>query len=173
MAVYLQTERQALRFQKFKFLKKNRVKRSGQVWINVTALVDMMTVLVIFLVMQFSTTGQMLFITKDLNVPDAAHGVTIEQVPILSVNNNADLFYEGELVTSNLTTPKSTEDWEIPTLLAKLAQSQNAKIINVQIDQNINFGIIKRILFTCEKAGFNKIRLAVDIKSKILLTDPA
>ncbi|MDA0712449.1 MAG: biopolymer transporter ExbD [bacterium] len=165
MAVYLQAERQALRFQKFKYLKKNRQKRSGQVWINVTALVDMMTVLVIFLVMQFSSTGQMLFITKDIKVPDAKHGIAVDEAPILSINNAADLFYEGELITTNLSTPKSAAGLEIPSLFAKLNKLQNSKTINVQIDQGINFGIIKRILFTCEKAGFDKIRLAVSRKT--------
>ncbi|HYQ81724.1 MAG TPA: biopolymer transporter ExbD, partial [Anaeromyxobacteraceae bacterium] len=39
--------------------------------LNVVPMVDMMTMLVIFLLQQFSATGEVLFMQKDIKLPDA------------------------------------------------------------------------------------------------------
>jgi len=180
MAVLIRTQPQSKRFQKMKLFQKSGQKREGQVWLNVTALVDMMTVLVIFLIMQFSATGEMLFVSKNLKMANAVHGESINRAPILSLNQAADLYYEGAVIAAHLKPPKINESWEISTLHEKLKDNQaryqalsakdsenksrrdeQARVVNVQIDKNVDFGVLKRVLYTCELAGFEKIRLAV------------
>ncbi len=170
MAVKIKTHRQAKRFQGMKFFQGFSKARSGQILINVTALVDMMTVLVLFLVMQFSTTGEMLFISKNLKMPIAKHGREVTPVPILSLDQDGELYFEGTVIASHLTSPGAEENWEIPALFAKLKSSAShnlLKIVNVQVDKNVDYSVLKRVLHTCEMAGYGKIRLAVGRESKL------
>lgn len=169
MAVKMNTLRQAKRFQSMKIFQGMGKARSGQIWLNVTALVDMMTVLVIFLLMQFSTTGEMLFISKNLKMASAEHGREVTRVPILSLDRSGDLYFEGMIIASHLRSPAMNENWEIPALTEKLkknAVGNSIKIVNVQIDKNVDYSVLKRVLHTCEVAGFGKIRLAVGRESK-------
>lgn len=169
MAVKMNTHRQAKRFQNMQIFQGMRRVRIGQIWLNVTALVDMMTVLVIFLLMQFSATGEMLFISKNLRMPSAEHGLDVTRVPILSLDRAGDLYFEGIVIASHIRSPVIDENWEIPSLSEKLKENairNSMKIVNVQIDKNVDYGVLKRVLYTCEVAGFGKIRLAVGRESK-------
>jgi biopolymer transport protein ExbD len=189
MAVKLNIQRQAKRFEKMKLLASAGKSRSGEIHINVTALVDMMTVLVIFLVMQFNASGEMLFISKDLKMAGAEHGEQVTRVPILSINNAGDLYFEGSLVASGLTAPRANSDWQIPELAqklednkkrfdtlgseraAKLAASEDpTSTVNVQVDKSVGYGVLKRVLHTCEAMGYGRIRLAVGNEAKARIT---
>lgn len=68
MAVKLRPNRQSHRFHEMKLLGKHGARKGGDVVINVTAMVDMMMVLVIFLVMNFNASGEMLFLSKDIKM---------------------------------------------------------------------------------------------------------
>lgn len=169
MAVKMNTHRQAKRFQGMQLFQGMGKVRSGQIWLNVTALVDMMTVLVIFLLMQFSTTGEMLFISKNLKMPSAEHGREVTRVPILSLDRSGDLYFEGIIIASHLRSPVIDENWEIAALSEKLkniADRNSIKIVNIQVDKNVDYSVLKRVLHTCEVAGYGKIRLAVGRESK-------
>ena len=72
MAITLRKARQSHRFHEMKLLGKGHSKsRPGDVYLNVTAMVDMMMVLVIFLVMNFNASGEMLFLSKDIKMAQA------------------------------------------------------------------------------------------------------
>jgi biopolymer transport protein ExbD len=165
-----------------KLFNKSGKSRGGVVHINVTALVDMMTVLVIFLVMQFNATGEMLFISKDMLMSRAENARDLTRVPILSIDAKGSVFYEGVIIAEALKPTQGTEDPVVQPLADKLEDNRrrfealNARhgiptggvddptaAVNVQVDKNLDFSIVKRVLFTCEKAGYNRIRLAVNL----------
>ena len=50
-----------------------------------TALIDAFSILVIFLLMSFSSTGEILFIGKDTELPKAKLGEILERNPVVKV----------------------------------------------------------------------------------------
>lgn len=62
--------------------------RASNLYINVTPLVDMMTVLVTFLLMVFSASGQILQAAKGLELPVAAQQAELQEAPIIMVTAN-------------------------------------------------------------------------------------
>src|SRR5919198_3604776 len=61
-------------------------RRSTNAELNVVPMVDMMTMLVIFLLQQFSATGEVLYMQKDIRLPDARHGQAIEVAPVVAIS---------------------------------------------------------------------------------------
>src|SRR5260370_29442600 len=78
-------------------------KKSGYATLTLTSLVDVMTIIVIFLLMNFSANGEVLYMSKDIKLPDAFHGAQLERAPVISVSGEAGTFDGRMLVqTSDL-----------------------------------------------------------------------
>lgn len=180
MAVKVRRERQSHRFHSMALTShEGHGPRSGDVQLNVTAMVDMMMVLVIFLVMNFNASGEMNFVSKDLKMPTAEHGMELTRVPIVAIDSNNNLYFEGAII-ADLNLVADQVDMKIAELEEKLVDQRQrfeaiggnraeamapaedpTTTVNVQADQSTPMNIIKRVLYTCEVAGYSRIRLAV------------
>jgi biopolymer transport protein ExbD len=195
MAVKLRRHRQSHRFHEMKLLGKEHGRKGGDVVINVTAMVDMMMVLVIFLVMNFNASGEMLFVSKDLKMPQAEHGDSVTRVPIVSITCarsspdtpqciRSQLYFEGVVIVPDLTANSDDPNPRIAELEEKLVEQRQkfelvakrefdnpeedpTTTVNVQADRSVEFALLKRVLTTCEQAGFGRIRLAVGDASRV------
>lgn len=178
MAIKLRRHRQSHRFHEMKLLGKEHGRKGGDVVINVTAMVDMMMVLVIFLIMNFNASGEMLFLSKDIKMPQAENGGAVTRVPIIAISNKNQLYFEGVVIFDLNNTDPNDPNWRIAELEEKLVdqrqrfeavgqrQFENPEedpttTVNVQADKETDFKLLKRVLYTCEQAGFGRIRLAM------------
>jgi biopolymer transport protein ExbD len=88
---------------KFKHLVKHSgsaaASRSTNIALNLTPFVDMMTILVTFLLMVFSSTGQLLQAQKGLELPIASARETLQQAPVIIVTKS-EITYQGQLVAT-------------------------------------------------------------------------
>src|SRR4051812_40141242 len=89
---------------KFKHLVKSAGGSSGggratNIALNLTPFVDMMTILVCFLLMVFSSTGQLLQAQKGLDLPIAQARETLQQAPVIIVTKS-EITYQGQLVAT-------------------------------------------------------------------------
>jgi len=184
MAIKIRRHRQSHRFHEMKLLGKEHGRKGGDVVINVTAMVDMMMVLVIFLVMNFNASGEMLFLSKDMKMPQAEHGEEVTRVPIIAVSNKQQLYFEGILIFDLNNINADDPNWRIAELEEKLVDQRQrfeavaqrqfdnpeedpTTTVNVQADKDTDFKLLKRVLYTCEQAGFGRIRLAVGDARKV------
>src|SRR4030081_2582378 len=70
----------------------SRSKKHGYAGLMLTSLVDMFTIIVIFLLMNFSANGEVLYMSKDIKLPNAYHGAQLERAPVISVSPDAVTF---------------------------------------------------------------------------------
>jgi biopolymer transport protein ExbD len=73
--------------------------RAANIALNLTPFVDMMTILVTFLLMVFSSTGQLLQAQKGLDLPIADSHDTLQQAPVIIVTKT-EITYQGQLVAT-------------------------------------------------------------------------
>jgi biopolymer transport protein ExbD len=73
--------------------------RASNISLNLTPFVDMMTILVCFLLMVFSATGQLLQAQKGLELPIATARETLQQAPVIIVTKS-EITYQGQLVAT-------------------------------------------------------------------------
>ncbi|MBA3465035.1 MAG: biopolymer transporter ExbD [Deltaproteobacteria bacterium] len=74
-------------------------KRSGNISLNLVPFVDMMTMLVCFLLMVFSASGELLQAQKGLDLPIADSKETLQQAPVIIVTKS-EITYQGQLVAT-------------------------------------------------------------------------
>jgi biopolymer transport protein ExbD len=137
----------------------------------ITPLVDMFVIIVIFLLQNFSATGEILFLSKDITLPEAMNGKDIERAPVVQISNEA-VMLEGEQIAlvSDL---GRDEYWNIPALEEKLRdlkkryevihQSDPGGFkgdINIQANKEIQFKTVKRVMYSCNQAGYLNLNFA-------------
>lgn len=141
--------------------KESRWKRVLAADLLLTALIDAFSILVIFLLMNFSSTGEIMFINKNMELPSASKGEVLEQNTIVKVENG-QLFVEGQPVTQ--------EDLmaSLLSLRTKWNETHQGEefpgIITVQADRRAKYENLNSLIVAMSQAGFSDIRFAVLLK---------
>ena len=73
--------------------------RASNISLNLTPFVDMMTILVTFLLMVFSSSGQLLQAQRGLQLPEADSKEALQQAPVIIVTGT-EITYQGQLVAT-------------------------------------------------------------------------
>lgn len=141
----------------------------------ITPLVDTFVIIVLFLIANFSATGEVLMMTKDIQLPEASHVQDIEMVPVVMISNE-QVIIDGQVI--GRVEDLVREDYlNIPALEEKLRDMRKkyedlhsmAKDteggfkgdVNIQANKEVQFKIIKRVMFSCATAGYQNINFAV------------
>jgi biopolymer transport protein ExbD len=169
--------RVAQRFEASKALggKMSAGRRETNAELNVVPMVDMMTMLVIFLLQQFSATGEVLFMQKDIKLPDAQHGQTIEVAPVVAISTG-QVVVTGQKVADARDLDQDSGYLSIPALEDRLRdekkrwdfihqndpdREKNWKgDINIQADVKVPFRLVKRVMYSCGQVGYYNVNFA-------------
>ncbi|HYO66642.1 MAG TPA: biopolymer transporter ExbD [Archangium sp.] len=149
-------------------------KHGGNADVLITPLVDMFVIIVLFLIANFSATGEVLMMTKDIQLPEAVNVKEVEMHPVVMVSGE-QVSISGNVVGQVQDLVKE-EYLNIPALEEKLRDMKkqfedlhamaegNTNAfkgdVNIQADKNVEFSIIKRVMFSCASAGYNNINFA-------------
>jgi biopolymer transport protein ExbD len=145
---------------------------------QLTSLIDLMTVIVIYLVQSFSTEGQIITVSKELTLPESS----AKKPPILNVNvivtgqyvlaeNVKVADVEEVLANNDMVIPKLYE-WlgERRAMTERIVQYSTKTTfkgdVTIQGDKRIRFRLLKKIMYTCGQQGFNTFNLAVQSKGE-------
>lgn len=169
-------------------------KKSLVAILSLTAMVDMFTVLTVFLLQNYKSTGEVLFIPKEVTLPDAAQTKELSPAHVVTVSNQF-VFLDQEPIV-NFNEVKEQRDWLVRPLYQKLIdaiqqsevknreslKSQVKKVVGnqqpgqkeinqfrrvtVQADKKIDFLTIKKVMYTVTEAGAEEINFAVIVKEK-------
>jgi biopolymer transport protein ExbD len=175
MPIVTPGKRPAKRFEKSKILggKMARGHKSVNAELNVVPMVDMMTMLVIFLLQQFSSTGEVLYMQKDIKLPDAAHGQMIEIAPVVAISSQ-QVVVTGVKVADIPDLDRDSGYLNIPALEERLRDEKKRwefihksdptaqwdGMVNIQADKAVPFRIVKRVMYSCGVAGYFNVNFA-------------
>jgi biopolymer transport protein ExbD len=189
MPIVTPGKRPAKRFERSKVLggKIARGKKATNADLNVVPMVDMMTMLVIFLLQQFSSTGEVLYMQKDIKLPDARHGQMIEIAPVIAVSAQ-QIVVTGVKVADIADLDRDSGYLNIPALEERLRDEKKrwefihktdpqAKwdgMVNIQADKAVPFRIVKRVMYSSGVAGYFNMNFAtLDAGSEAALSGAA
>jgi biopolymer transport protein ExbD len=138
-----------------------KAKRPGNSELLLTALIDAFSILVIFLLMSFSSTGEILYIGKDTELPKAAQVDTLERNPVVKFENGL-MYLEDKEVTSDSLIPQLLE---LRKHFADLRPDEEYPgILTVQADRRTKYEALNQVVLAASAAGFGDIRFAVIAK---------
>ncbi len=141
--------------------------------LNVTPLVDMFVILVCFLIANFAASGELLSMSKDIQLPEAVHSEELTLAPVVQVSQ-AEVVVSGNVI--GRVDDLAREDYlNIPALEEKLREMKKQfedlhnqagdsgafkGDVNIQADKGVPFRIIKKVMFSCTSAGYGNISFA-------------
>ncbi len=172
-----------------RLLSRRGSKRGVTAELDLTAMVDMFTVLVVFLLQNFNATGEVIFIPKEVTLPKAESTKELTPATVVTISSKEILL--GDRGVISFDEVKNQVEWNIPKLqeevklaLEKARIEQESKLQNqvknavdkikgqeledrswskvtIQADKGIDFLTIKKVLSTVTEAGAGEISFAV------------
>lgn len=170
-------------------LSRRKGKREVAAVLSLTAMVDMFTVLVVFLLQSYKTTGEVIFLPKEITLPKAERIKELKPAVIITLTKKELLLDKTPIISYDklkaqsdwmvtplynqvqnaLRTAKQEYDKRIQQRLQKaLDVNQNTEDdvlawnkITIQADKGLDFLTVKKVMYTVSEAGGGEINFAV------------
>ena len=145
--------------------KKSKIKKAIFVSLSLTSMVDVFSMLVVFLLQTFSSTPEIL-VTKGVSLPEALTTSVVMEAPVLSISKT-DLYLDQKAVG------KLSDVLAKPVLLIKQLRAMKKNFaknhpgkayageINLQADEAVPSVIISQIMSHLNSQNYHSIHLAV------------
>lgn len=154
-------------------LRIHRRNRSIDVGLKLTSMIDMFTILLVFLLKNYSAEGQIMSVAPDLRLPESTAQKGPKVTSIIAVSQQWILLDGKKIVPVAQVLNDNT--LMIPELLNELTRLRgmsermgklNTNMgftgnISLQGDKELPYQIIKKVMFTCGQIGYNDIILNV------------
>ena len=101
-------------------LSKKKGKRGVTAVLSLTAMVDMFTVLVIFLLQNYNTTGEILYIAKEVTLPKAASVRELKPAHVVTISAKEIVLDKDVVATFEEVQASGPDEWNIPKLKEQL-----------------------------------------------------
>lgn len=185
MAIYKPGER----FRYHNILSRRKGKRSVTAILSLTAMVDMFTVLVIFLLQAYSSNPTILINPEDVSLPKAQETKELKPAAVVTIAKGN--IYVEKVQVATMEEVKASKDWILPRLqqeLFRLLQVKKSeyenklrtriqniigtepsasedpnewKKVTLQADKDIDYLSVKKVMYTVSGAGAGEINFAV------------
>ncbi|MFZ3229662.1 MAG: biopolymer transporter ExbD [Pseudobdellovibrio sp.] len=138
-----------------------KLKRSLALDLLLTALIDAFSILVIFLLMSFSSTGEILFVSKNMELPKAHLAEVLERNPIIKIDDGK-LYVEDKIVTADSITESLLE---VRKQYSNLHPGEAFPgIATIQADRRVKYEFLNQVILAMNQAGYSDIKFAVTVK---------
>lgn len=157
---------------------RRKKKKSSEVIIQLTALVDAFTILVVFFLLQYSTSPENIELKDKVNLPLAENAYATESQENISVIINEKYIQVGDhklvnLVSGKLNTSSlHNDDSEfISSLHDEIVKDEDLNEKKefqwvLLADEKVPYETIKKTIYTLAISGFTKIKLASTTEGK-------
>ncbi len=100
--------------------------------INVTPFVDMMTILVTFLLMTFSASGEILMTQKGLDLPDATNKDVLRRAPVIVIARDSITFNNEMMADPVAIQNDPSPEWKVTELFERLTRERQVFAVNMK-----------------------------------------
>ncbi len=148
--------------------------RSVRTPLRLTSMMDILTVLLLFLLKSFVIEGEVMTPVPGVDLPESSSDTTPRASVVIAIFDDS-VMMDGDVVASISAAVASTNliieslavrlD-EARTKAEEIAQYRGGEEVfegkvSIQGDRDIDFAILQRVMFTCTVSGYENISLAV------------
>jgi biopolymer transport protein ExbD len=148
-------------------------RRGGVFSLRLTSMLDMFTILLVFLLSNYSSEGQIITTPKDLELPKSTAQKAPKAAPVIMITK--DVIMLDEKILQPITEIDKSPELLIKPLYQALQQNRSvaekigqldAKLgfrgnVTIQADRELPFVLMKKVMFTCGQIGYNDMYFAV------------
>lgn len=152
-----------------------KARGGGEAKLNITSMMDMFTIILVFLLKSFSTEGQLVTPATGLTLPSSSVERTAKEALAVKISDN-NIVVEDRLVVN----PKKYQEVlkqkdfmiaELQTVLSEFAEEARKSSemfgkefsgeITIQGDVGVPYSILTRVMYTCGQSGYPVMNLIV------------
>jgi biopolymer transport protein ExbD len=148
--------------------------RTGAFKLRLTPMIDMFTILLVFLLKSYSAEGQIVTITEDLKLPESISQAPPRVTSVISITSKWILLdgrpvqqIEPVMENERMVVDKLYDELlNLRTLTEGIGEISSSLrgfqgTIAIQSDREIPFRLVKKIMITCGQVGYNDMLLTV------------
>ena len=136
--------------------------------VNLISMMDILTVLLLFLLKSYSAGGEVMVPQPGVRLPES----TAETMPQASlvVSIDGDAIKLGSEKVASVAEVAASPDAGIPSLAERLPLAATAAgapegtkgtAVTIQGDRNIEYSLLRKVMFTLSQSGYDNVSLAV------------
>lgn len=147
---------------------------SGTFPLNITSMIDMFTIILVFLLKSYASSSVDITPSKNLSLPTSSSQEAPIEALKLMVTVEGIFVDDKEILRGGARAVASKEDYIKPLYDALLVQAEKTKNIAsknesvtfdgkiiMQADQTLNYAYLKKIMYTAALAGYSDFKFAV------------
>jgi len=148
--------------------------------LSLTSMMDMMTIVLVFLIKQIDTEGQLVTAAENLVLPVSTSTKVPKEVSLGLIVDHEWVLVDGQqIVKTNIVSEqdslmvealdavlKEKREIEKAALLAKGESDEGGGNVIVQLDKNTYYDIMFKVMATCGASGFTNVAFAVTMKGE-------
>ncbi|MBL8027752.1 MAG: biopolymer transporter ExbD [Fibrobacteres bacterium] len=162
---------------------KRRKRGNSEAKLNITSMMDMFTIILVFLLKSFSAQGQLVAPAKGLTIPQATVDSTAVQAIGIEISmdhkekdgkmRQGKVQVEGKFIVMT-NEVKDSKSFLIPQLeealknyaeqarkASELFKEEFKGDVNIQADSAVSYDILTKVMFTCGQSGFPNMQMVV------------
>lgn len=146
--------------------------------LNVTSLLDILTMLLFFLIMHYNSTNVVVNVPKEITLPKSVSQMTNNPGVIVQVSPSK-IWVDDKVILDTENLPENSYDQGgrrivalFDALVAKKEEIVNitksvpdapkfSGVVNLVVDKSLKYSYIKKLLYTSAEAGFVKYKFIV------------
>lgn len=147
----------------------NRRTNKQDVDVDITSLLDILTILLVFLLMSYNASDLKLDLTTKLDMADSTSKIMTRYAPVVQVNR------ESKVYLNNVELGRMPASGEMPILTEKLKiererteknnksqkQQYNAELVNLVFDKDMDYHVVQRVMHDSALAGYSQFKFIV------------
>jgi len=148
--------------------------------LSLTSMMDVMTIILVFLIKQVDTEGQLVTAAENLVLPVSTSTKTPKEVSLGLIVDQEWVLVDGQqIVKTSIVSEQDSlmvealdailrekRETEKAALLAKGESDEGGGNVIVQLDKNTAYDIMFKVMATCGASGFTNVAFAVTMKGE-------
>lgn len=149
----------------------NRRKSKNEVDVDITSLLDILTILLVFLLKSYNPSDFKLELASKLEIADSQARDMTQSAPVIQVNKESKVFVNNKEIGI---IPQAGEMHQLITFLkkgrqadlekiktTKASEKQNSELVNLIFDKELDYSIVQRVMHDSALAGYSKFKFIV------------
>lgn len=139
--------------------------------VDITSLLDILTILLVFLLKSYNASDLKLDLQKNLEMPDSDARAMTRFAPVVQINKEARVFVNnkeigrlpasGEMNILTEALKKAKLSTETDNKKKPANQQINTELVNLVIDKDMDYAVVQRVMHDSALAGYSQFKFIV------------